>query len=205
MTASRVQRTLTVGVLTALLLSGCGLFGGDDPEPTASGSGSATSGGGDEPSGPTPEELSQEVLDQARAQEEAPAIGSGSADITGTQVTVDVVSVQRADDATTVTMRVSGSEGVNIGVGEFRDLMYTGVNSARTLYLVDPGGSGTRYLPLQFDDYREMCLCPVFPLELGPEPQTVTAVYPPLPPETTTVDLVVNDTSLSITGLPVEG
>ncbi len=207
MTASRTRRALAVGALSTLVLSGCGLFGTGDPDPTGSGtdSGEGTATGEAGPGGPTPEELSLEVLDQARAQEEAPAIGTGSADITGTQVTIDVVSVLRADDATTVTMRISGSEGVSLGVGEFRSIMYRGLNSARTLYLVDPTVSMTRYLPLQFDDYREMCVCPVFPLELGTAAQTVTAVYPPLPAETTAVDLVLNDTSLSITGLPVEG
>jgi hypothetical protein len=204
----RAARTLAVAVLGASLLGGCGLLGDDDPSAdpggSASGGGSATSS--PTPSGPDPAELSEEVLAAAEAEQQAPALGSGTGTTAGgTDLTIEVTAVERVSEGTLVTMRFSGTEGGNLGgPAGFGNERYETQNFARTLYLVDPAVTRTRYLPLQFEDYREGCLCPYFPLAVGAEPQTVTALYPPLPPEVSTIDVVAND-FLTVSGLPVQG
>ncbi len=197
----RAPRALAAGVLLAVLLGGC-TGGGDEPDPTETTSGTDGGGGEQTPSGPTPEELSAQVLDAAAEQAEAQPLASGSGTSAGgNQVTIDVLAVERVEGATLVRMRVSGSEGA-LGPSDFRGARYDGIVFARTLYLVDPTVTATRYLPLQFDDYREACACPYFPLANGSEAQVVTALYPELPAEVTTVDLDANG-FLSVTGIPV--
>lgn len=201
----RAVKTLTVAVLAGTLLAGCGLFGTSDPDPTDSGGG-GTGTGTPTPDGPSPQELSEEVLAAAEQADQAAAIGTGTGTTRGrTEVTIDVTAVERGTDATLVRMRISGTDGGSIaGPAGFGNSKFDGISFARTLYLVDPTVTKTRYLPLQFTDYREACLCPYFPFEVGATPQTVTAVYPPLPGTVTTVDLVAND-FLTVTGLPVGG
>lgn len=196
----RAPKALAAGVLLAVLLGGC-TGGGDDPEPT---NGESSQGGGEEtPSGPSPEELSAQVLDAAAAQEDAPVLASGTGTTNGgNSVTIDVVGVERIEGATLVRMRFSGDVADLGGPSQFGNERYRTVEFARTLYLVDNAVTKTRYLPLQFDDYREACACPYFPLENGADPQTVTALYPELPPEVTTVDVVANE-FLTVSGVPV--
>jgi len=202
----RAAKALAVAVLTGTLLAGCGMFGTGDPDPDPTGSGDGTGTESPTPEGPSPEELSEEILAAAGEAEQAAAIGTGTGTTAGqTEVTIDVTAVERRTDATVVRMRISGTDGDSIaGPAGFGNSKFDGVNFARTLYLVDPTVTQTRYLPLQFTDYREACLCPYFPFEVGATPQSVTAVYPPLPATVTTVDLVAND-FLTVSGLPIEG
>ena len=201
----RAVKTLAVAVLGASLLAGCGMFGTGDPDPDPTSTDGGTGTESSAPEGPSPEDLAEEVFAAAEQADSAAVIGSGSGVTTGqTQVTIEVTAVERSEDSTVVRMRLSG---VGTGLGGpagFGNSKYDGISFARTLYLVDPTVTRTRYLPLQFTDYREACLCPYFPMELGAEPQSVTAVYPPLPDTVTTVDLVAND-FLTVTGLPVGG
>lgn len=202
----RALKTLAVTALAGTLLAGCGLFGTGDPDPDPTGSGGGGTGTeSPAPEGPSPEELAGEVFAAAEQVEQAPAIGTGSGTTAGqTQLTIDVTAVERTEDATLVRMRFSGTGTGLGGPSGFGTSKYATITFANTLYLVDPTVTATRYLPLQFTDYREACLCPHFPLELGTDAQSVTAVYPPLPDTVTTVDLVASD-FLTVTGLPVGG
>lgn len=133
--------------MTAAVVTVAGCTDDTPSDPPASGSGSEqeeidTS----TPGGPTPEELSEQVLTAPRDGEDTPAIGTATGTLAGEEpLTVDVLAVRRLEDAT----------------------------------------------------------CPYFPMEVGPEPQVLTAVYPALPAGTTTVDLRLNDTDVVVTGLPV--
>ncbi|MCY7394723.1 MAG: hypothetical protein LH468_01005 [Nocardioides sp.] len=202
----RATTTLGTALLVATLLGGCGMFGTGDPDlkPTGTGTGAGSGTEQPAPEGPTPEELSEQVLAAADQAEQAPAIGTGTGTTAGQiELTIDVTSIERRTDSTLVRMRFTGSEGDSIGgPADFGSAKFNGLSFARTLYLVDPTVTKSRYAPLQFEDYRQACLCPYFPLEVGSTPQTVTAVYPPLPDTVTTVDLVAND-FLTVTGLPV--
>ncbi|MCY7394720.1 MAG: hypothetical protein LH468_00990 [Nocardioides sp.] len=204
----RAVKTLAVAVLGATLLAGCGMFGTGDPDPSGTGTDGGTSTGTTtaEPQGPTPEELSEQVLAAAGEGERAPAIGTGTGTTAGqAELTIEVTAVERIAAGTLVRMRFSGTPGDNIGgPADFGTPKYQTLYFARSLYLIDPAVTKTRYLPLQFEDYREACTCPHSPLELGSEPQTVTAIYPPLPETVTTVDLVANG-FLTVAGLPVGG
>lgn len=190
-------------VVGMLALAGCTDDTPSDPPAPGDTSASETTAA---PSGPSPEELSEEMLDAADEAAQAPAIGTVTGALTGSgSLTVEVLAVQRLDDATFVKMRWSAPEVINPGFLDFHDLRREGNESsfARTLFLEDPTTSGLRLLPLQFSDYRTACACPLFPIEVGPDPQVVTAVYPALPAPTTTVDLRLNETGLTVTGLPV--
>ena len=193
--------------MTAAVVTVAGCTDDTPSDPPASGSGSEqeeidTS----TPGGPTPEELSEQVLTAPRDGEDTPAIGTATGTLAGEEpLTVDVLAVRRLEDATFVTMRWTAPVPVGPGFAEFYDRRREGsdINFARTLFLEDPTASGLRLLPLQFEDYRFACTCPYFPMEVGPEPQVLTAVYPALPAGTTTVDLRLNDTDVVVTGLPV--
>jgi hypothetical protein len=69
--------------------------------------------------------------------------------------------------------------------------------------LEDADVSATRYRPLRFEDYRQACVCPLLPLEIGAGPRTVSALFPPLPPGVDRVTLVLGDSALSVPDLPV--
>ena len=117
-----------------------------------------------------------------------------------------MLSVDRVDEATLVTMRVDRGRDLRIGPFDLNTARHASQNFARALFLEDATVTKTRYLPLQFADFRDdACACPYIPLEVGAEPQTVTALYPLLPPEVTTVSLRAGDSSLVIEGLPVGG
>lgn len=174
----------------------------DGPRPAAS-SDPASRGTAGARQGPAPAELSAQVLTAAAEQETAPAVASGSLTFTtGATLRIDVLSLTRVPSGTLLTMRWSGAG--SLAPGAFRDARYSGIYSARTLYLVDATVSRSRYLPLQFQDYREMCVCPYFPLQLGPGPQTVTALFPALPSQVTSVDIVANEGG-SVPRVPVTG
>ncbi|MGL5818191.1 MAG: hypothetical protein ACRCYR_11545 [Phycicoccus sp.] len=189
-----MRATTTVGAVAALvaaaLLSGCSFTPDEEPGPTRSGATASSS-----PTGKTPEQLSAEVLEAAAtAAEEARPIGSASGKTRGgTTLTLDVLSIEPVAAGTLVTMRFSGKGSGLAGPAGFADERYDAMSFARTLYLADRTVTKSRYLPLQFEDYREACTCPMFPMELGAEPQTVTALYPPLPDGVTRVDVVAND------------
>lgn len=193
MMSAHPARALAVAISAfwAIALTGCTFTGVEDVAPTPSESTDA----------PTPAELSQQIFDDASAQEEAEVIGTGTGTSPGqAEVTIDVIAVERLADATLVRMRFSGSEGAVLGPADFG--VGEGQSFARTLYLVDSEVTESRYAALRFTDYRNACACPYFPLELGAEPQTVTAVYPPLDAAVTSVDIVANDI-VTVADLPV--
>jgi hypothetical protein len=205
MRARRLLWPVVVSGLVVALLSGC--TGSDDPpeseDPTGGESSSET-----EPAGPSPEELSAQVLDAADASASgATPLGSGTGTVaSGEDLTIDVLSIDRVDEATLVTMRVTAATTSVIGPFDMNTARHSGQNFARALFLEDAAVTKTRYLPLQFADFRDdACICPYIPLEVGTEPQTLTALYPVLPPEVTTVSLRAGDSSLVVEGLPVGG
>ena len=90
-----------------------------------------------------------------------------------------------------------------MGPTTFADGRFGTQNFVRDIYLDDVAG-GTRYLPLQFEDYRAACVCPYKPLERrAGAPGRAPPCSPPLPEGTTTVDLRLASTELALTGLPV--
>ncbi len=211
----RTTRTAVAVVLSttlsAGLLAGCGMFGRSDPEPTGTDDTARTdpggNGGEEEPTGPTPQEISEQLISTTvERDDDAPAVATATgADAGGAAVTLDVVSVQRLEDSTLVTFRLSGDPGTSLaGPGGFGTAEHDSLNFARTLYLVDDTVTLTRYLPLQFDDYRPACTCPYMPFELSATPQTFTALYPALPDGVATVDLAASD-MVTVADAPVTG
>jgi hypothetical protein len=194
-------RVAGLALAAALALGGCSVTS-DDEQPGPDGAASPTRSAAADRR--TPEQLSAQVLDAAeQAVAGAKPIGSATGETRGgTTLTIDVLSVDPVTDGTLVTMRFSGDGSGLAGPAGFADKRYNTQEFARTLALVDRTVTKSRYLPLQFDDYREACTCPVLQMELGAEPQTVTALYPPLPEGVTTVDLVANDI-VTVEGLPV--
>ncbi len=198
-----------VAVVTVLALGvGC-TSGGEDPEPTDGGS-STSSTGEPEPEGLTSEDLSAELLAAGEQAADAEPLGSATAAVPGGngELTVDVLAVQRNEASTTVVMRWTGTDGVNVSQ---RTPWYDSPRNrggSRNLYLVEPTVSKSRYLPLSFDQTQQIagiqCACPDLTMKLGgSEGVYLTATYAALPPEATTVDLMANDGWLTITGLPV--
>jgi hypothetical protein len=182
-----------------LALTGCSLSVGDrDEEPATSGAdaspdGRPGDGASHEPAttvdGPSPEELSAELLDDAEAAAGRPAAGSVSGELGGEPATMEVVEVRRTGGAVVAELRMTADEpGAEVSVAVFGSPRFASADFIRTLSLDDPVG-GTRYLPLTFDDGRDACACPYLPLVLGPVPQTVYAAYPPLPETVTEVDV----------------
>ncbi len=207
----RATRTLITLVLASTLLAGCGMFGRSDPDPTGADDATSTdpgsNGGGEQPSGPTSQELSEQLITATVERDDgAPAVASASgATGRGAAVTMDVVSVQRRASSTLVTFRLSGDPGTTLAArGGFGTAQYESRSFAQTLYLVDDTVSKARYLPLQFEDYRPACTCPHLQLELGPTPQTFTALYPALPDGVATVDLAASD-MVTVADAPVTG
>ena len=199
------RATARVGAtaLVVVALGGCGLLGGgDEPAPTADAPTSAA-----EPQGPPPEELWESVLDEAEAGLDAPAVATGTgSSVSGATYTVEVLGLRRDDTSTLLTMRWTADDEDALGPVEFRDERENGLNFARTVSLVDAEVSGLRYLPLQFEDYRDACTCPNLPLQVGPQPLLATATFPPLPTEVTAVDLVIGrEGFVTVPDVPVTG
>lgn len=147
--------------------------------------------------------LSRDVLKRAEADRAAATvIGSASADERGDTITLDVVSLTRTSDAVLLEFQLSSpTPDLNIGVTTFADVRFNSVNFVKVVFLEDTAGN-TRYLPLFFDDGRDGCVCPYLPLTLGPEPQILFAMFPPLPDAVTTVDVGLGE-SFVVPGIPV--
>ncbi|WP_380163917.1 hypothetical protein [Jannaschia sp. R86511] len=211
-----MRRTTVVATVVAavLALGGCTLSGGEQAAPTDRPAGSApatdatTSEPTPEPSaeGPSPEELSAQVIDAAAAPVGEPIASQTLAveDTTptpGTEVTIDVLSVQRTENATLLTMQMSSAEpGVQLGPQAFRnrevDVEFF------SLFALEDGSNGIRYRPLSWlrpntDDLEpadgppNSCICPYRgnDFTLSPEPLVFEALYGPLPDGVTTVSL----------------
>jgi hypothetical protein len=201
MTAVPRPATGAAALALALVLAGCSLSVGDedDPTPTDTGGSAAQPDGGptgertSTAAGPGPEELSAELLERARAADRRPAVGSVSGEVEGESVTMEVVSVRRTSDAVLAELRLSSdAPEVRIGVTTFNSPPLESISFVRGLTLDDEAG-GTRYRPLVFDDGRDGCVCPYLPLVLGPQAQTLQAMYPPLPESVTTVTVNLGD------------
>lgn len=198
---------LVAAALASLVLAGC-TVGGEPPAPTEDAAPPASVGSkdptpSDTPDGPTPEELSEDLLAAAAVQPEP--LGSVTAVVPPQDVetTMEVLEVRAVDGATHVVLRLSAPGGTfNVGLNTFAEGRFGSQSFVRDVYLDDVDG-GTRYLPFQFQDSREACVCPYKPLELGTEPQVVTALFPALPEGTATVDVRLASTDLVLPGLPV--
>lgn len=118
---------------------------------------------------------------------------------------LDVLEVRAVTEGTLVRMRLSSPDGeYTSSPTTFASGRFGTQNFVRDVYLDDPAG-GTRYLPLQFEDYRAACVCPYLPFVVGAEPQEVHALFPPLPPGTGPVVLRLAGTDLVVEGLAVDG
>jgi len=202
-------------VVAASVAAGCTISSadGEDPTPTleeASTSGDSPSVGPSSrpattPPGPSPEELSADLLQSAAAQARRPGLGTASAvsgDVQAAEIVMELVSLERTSDATLLEFRLSSpTPGTPISVGSFESVRFQSPAFVSALYLDDRLG-GTRYRPLFFDDYRNACTCPYLPLSIGPEPQLISALFPPLPESTTSVDVNLGD-ALVVTDVAV--
>lgn len=196
----------------AAVLASCTVSAAPDDEPdvTPSDGAPVTAGAAPsraEPSGPDAAELSARLLEAATDPADEQPVGSVTATVPPEDVetTVDVLEVRRLDGGTFVRLRIAAAgEPYNIGPRDFAEGRFGTQNFLREIYL-DDVTAGTRYLPLQFEDYRTACVCPYKPLEVGPDAQVVTAVFPPLPEDTDTVTLRMGPSDLVVPDLPVDG
>lgn len=208
---SRALRAAAVVAATVLLAS-CTLSSGE-PDDDGSEAAAPTGGVTDsvEPSaapsaeGPSPQELNDDILAAAAAEEQPLGSVSGPASPQEIDTLLEVLEIRPTTDGTLVRMRLSSpSDSYSIGPTTFASGRFGTQNFVRDVYL-DDTQAGVRYLPLQFEDYRFACVCPYIPFEVGPEAQEVHALFPPLPDGTTTVDLSLANSGLVVEGLPVGG
>lgn len=211
MTAGRPQRPrpalravpavpVALAVAAGLALPGC-TIGSAGPsedassaaaEPVPSGSASGDGGAGTGGDGPSPEELSAEVLDAGEAWAQREPLASATVDSRDDVLTLDVLSLTRTDGATVADVRLGADREFVVDLDLFESGRFASVSFIRDLALDDTDG-GVRYRPLSFNDGRAACLCPYLPLGLGPDPQTLVAVFPELPADVDTVDLRFSD------------
>jgi hypothetical protein len=164
-------------------------------EPVPSGSASGDGGAGTGSDGPSPEELSAAVLDAGDEWSRRAPVASATADSRDDVLTLDVLSLTRTDGATVAEIRLSADREFVVDLDLFESGRFASVSFIRDLALDDTDG-GVRYRPLSFDDGRAACLCPYLPLGLGPDPQTLVAMFPELPADVDTVDLRLSDAIL---------
>lgn len=212
----RLACLVTGAVIGSLAWGGC-TFEGSDPGPDPSDSSPVSAGesstASDEPENPpssqppvgdvSPDELSADLLASGQQSEAAVVSVSAVVEPTDVETTLDVLEVRRIEAGTLVRIRLTAAEVYNIGPTTFAGDRFGTLNFIRDLYLDDPA-SGTRLLPLQFEDYREACVCPYKPLELGPEPTVVTAVFDVLPEAATSVSVSLADSGLIAADVPVD-
>lgn len=197
----------------AVALAGC-TVGTTDPEPSTGSTrqaAPATDSVTEAAPSPTrdvgdvsPEELSADVLAAAGA--DGPALGTGTVTVTppGVTTTLDVLEVRPVDGATLVRLRLTAEEEWTLSPTSFASDRFGTINFVRDVYL-DDAASGTRLLPLQFDDHRPACVCPYKPLVLGSEPTVVTTLFDALPEGAASVDVRLAGSDLAVAGVPVDG
>lgn len=216
--ARRPRLLLAAAALATLLaLTGCTLSADPDTDPSAADTPtvSADTPGPDEPdtspteqrsqspSGPEPDEIAADILDAAIADLDTEPVATQTLESDGEQITVEVMSVERTPDGTLLEMRMS-STGTDVTINSrFTENLRTGRGLAFPfIYLTD---DSTRYLPWEWiDAARASCLCPGITMFLGEDPLTTHTYFPPLAPETTTVDVEVLGAFL-LEDIPVTG
>ncbi|WP_380164471.1 hypothetical protein [Jannaschia sp. R86511] len=225
----RTSRTtvLALAVAATLTLGGCTLSG-SDPDPTPPTEGEAV--GSEQPStapsadptpqGPTPEQISADLLEQAAA-EPGQAVGSQTVEVLDNAnnpvpVTVEVVSLERTRDATHLLLRLSSTESVgSLDQSAFSD-RGTPNREFFDRFGLEDTENGVRHYPLSWlrpsasesappDGPPNSCLCPYRgqSFTLSQTPLLMDVLYGPLPEDVTTVDLVAPG-DLSIPGLTIE-
>ena len=210
--------------LAVVALTGC-TAGDADPEgnPPSQGSSSPAGTDGAEPSntkaqGPDAADLSAEIFAAAEQRPdplagqtlEVPRLNVGGE--TG-PVTVEVLAVDRRPHSTLVTVTMTTTEET---FQPASDALGDRLNAEFffRIALEDPA-AGVRYLPLSYrwdsfdvtaipDQPVNGCLCAYAGgnFTLSPEPLVMDVLYPPLPPEVTTVTMTAPD-GLAIPNLPV--
>ncbi len=213
----RVNGSWAAAIAVAVVVtSGCTLSTVDDDAPPTSASQTtgdtpssiATATDRTTPEGLEPEELAAQVFAAGDATAEVAPIGSVTApvaDLENRTATFDVVRVARIEGATLVEMRLSvDGDPVTVIPGDLDSGIKRVQSFLRDVLMEDARVSATRYRPLQFTDYRDACLCPHIPVELGTETTTLFAVFPELPPAVQTVTITLGDSPLTIADLPVE-
>lgn len=208
---TRLLKLSAVGLAVIVTVAGCsGSDEADTPAPVPSSSSSATgtpappSPGVSAPTGVDPQALSEEVLAAGAAAVGRPALASRTADVEDEEMTLDVMEIRRTRDGTLAEFRLSSTRpDVQVGASRFEEDRLGAVYSVTGIYLDDPS-AGLRYRPLQYDDEVRgvACICPIKPIELGPEPQTLYALFPPLPDGVTTVTFRMHD-AFEVPDVPV--
>lgn len=202
--------------VTATLLAGCTVSVGDRDGDGGPGTATdvAMDASTDTPTGGTPEaidggvppqELSRALLDAGDA--EGTVIGSVTAPVDrlrGVEVTMEVLGLERTRAGTRATLRLSTSGAdVSVSTLTFGAGRSTSQYFLHDLLLEDVAVTEARYRPLRWEDYRQACACPFLPLAIGTEPRTVSALFPPLPPEVDRATLRLGEGPLAVEGLPV--
>jgi hypothetical protein len=172
----------------ALTLTGC-----SDDEPAAN-EGPARPTPSTDPAAEATRLLTEQVLGDEEAEEplssvagQLPVIGGGGA------VTVDVLEIRAAADSTLLRWRLRSTSGES-------ERVYTSALSlpnrfdTRAVALVDAAGNQRlqpfTYVP-QGSDRDLDCICSGLPDDVGATGVEMYALYPPLDPSTTTVDVVI--------------
>ena len=214
--ASVAVRAIGIVLLAATVtggLGGCRAGSSDsDPEPTGGvsapvdGDPSITS----EDASParavgdvSPGELSDAVFSAGAVEEPALASVTGSVPNVDVKTTMEVLEVRRLASGTLLRLRLSAPETYALGLRTFTSGRFGSSNFVRDVYLDDPA-SGTRLLPLQFQDYRAACVCPYKPLEIGPDPVVLTAIFDSLPEGAATVTVSLAESGLVAADIPVD-
>lgn len=224
---ARTARLTALAMAVALLVGGCTLSGSDpEPTPATDAAGSSPSvepstrpSPQDAPDGPTPEEISADLLALAAAAPPAPVASQTlEIEVSGgeaAQVTVDVLELRRTRDATLLRFQLSSAEPVGLPeYGTFSDRGSPNREFLDRLNLLD-AASGVRHYPLSWlragtddpappDGPPNSCVCPNLgqSFQLSPTPMAVDVLYGPLPDDVTTVALEAPG-ELSIPALPV--
>ena len=177
----RLLAALTGAALAATVLGGC-TFEPGKPDPTASGSASGAPGGRPSASAsPTPNDQSSAVVGGAAPLTQI-ATTRARPESTYAGATFTIYQLTRTDASTLLVWRVTGADGSNSNDANVR---------AWEKYPVLVTG-GKRYSVITFDKQRDGWSAvsnPALRVNPGQEAPPQSALYPPLPADTTEVTL----------------
>ena len=192
----RVQRLLAVLALVAL--TGVGCTGSENPDPSASGSagssGAPSSGPSLSPEQVTAERLKQELLVGEEAPEPLTTVRGSLALLSGSvPVEVDVLAVQAGAESTLLRWRLRSGTGQPVRVYT-SSLSRPNLFDTRGLAMLDASGN-QRLQPFTYVQQAgtadNACVCSKLPVTVGQVGALMYALFPPLAPGATTVEVLI--------------
>lgn len=196
MTGAQVRRVAVpagvVAVLLTMVLAAC--TGSDEP-------GSGPTAGGSTTTSPEPaaEQLTAQLLEGEEAPEPVATVAGTFLGTTGesSPVEVDVLQVRAGERSTLLRWRLRSASGQPVNVRSSA-LSRPAGSDTRAVVLVDEAGDQRlqpfTYVPQKVDDGRDLfCVCSGLPIEVGEVGELMYALYPPLDPTATTVDVLIPD------------